>query len=348
METYTRELYRSLGTLDHEFSFVGLSSREGALLDQSWFPGEVVDTGISGENRFAWAAGELWRIARIAERHGADLIHAPATLGPSRTRIPLVVTMHDMLYWSHPDLMSTPLYTAPVKWMERRVSRAASRIITISEVSKTEIVKYLGVAPDRVDVIPLAASAPRASVRRQDVEDPFILATGNRRPHKNYEGLVRALALVDESVRPRLVITGSHGEDPLRAAVDELDLARFVELHTWLSPDELGELYSRATALAVPSFAEGFSLPPLEAMLSGLPVLVSDIDVHREVCGGAALYVDPHDPASIAAGLEQLATDPALVAEYTRLGLERAALFSWESTALQTLRSFRQALSGSD
>ncbi len=344
METYTRELYRAFGSLDHEFTFVGLASREGAALDQSWFPGEIVDTGISGEKRFEWAAGELWRIARLAERHGASMLHAPATLGPARSHIPLVVTMHDMLYWSHPELMSTPFYTAPVKWMERRVAAAATRIITISEVSKNEIVKFLGVQSSEIDVIPLAAAEPRTTVRRPDRTRPIVLATGNRRPHKNFEGLIRALALIDPPARPRLVVTGSHGDDPLRAVVDELGLDADVELLAWLAPEELGELYATATALAVPSFAEGFSLPPLEAMQSGLPVLVSDIAVHREVCGDAGMYVDPHDPASIAEGLRLLATDADVVAEYTRRGFERAARFSWRSTAAQTLDSFRAAL----
>lgn len=345
METYTRELYRAIGAQNTEFDLVGLVSRQAAEGDLSWFPGEIVATGISGENRFSWAAGELWRVAGLARRHGADIMHAPATLGPAHSNVPLVVTIHDLLYWSHPELMSTPFYTAPVKWMERRVSKAASRVITISEVSKAEIVKYLGLVPETIDVIPLAASAPWTTTREPDTERPFILATGNRRPHKNYEGLIRALAQVEERHRPRLVITGSHGaDDPLLAVVIELGLHDHVELRGWLSPEELGELYRTTTALAVPSFAEGFSLPPLEAMSSGVPVLVSDIAVHREVCGDAALYVDPHDLDSIASGLRTLTTDPSMVAHLTARGTSRAAAFSWDATARQTLDTFRSTL----
>lgn len=348
METYTRELYRAIGRHASEFDLVGLVSRQAAESDLSWFPGEIVATGISGENRFAWAAGELWRVASLARRHGADIMHSPATLGPARSSVPLVVTIHDLLYWSHPELMSTPFYTAPVKWMERRVAKAASRIITISEVSKAEIVKYLGSAPETIDVIPLAASAPWTESRAPDTERPFILATGNRRPHKNYEGLIRALALVEEQHRPRLIITGSHGaEDPLLPVVTELGLQDHVELRGWLSPEQLGELYRTATALAVPSFAEGFSLPPLEAMSSGVPVLVSDIDVHREVCGDAALYVDPHDLASIAGGLRTLTTDRSVGADLTARGHTRAATFTWDTTARRTLDAFRSTLAAS-
>jgi glycosyltransferase involved in cell wall biosynthesis len=344
METYTREVYRAMGAAGSEFTFVGLVSAEGANLDLSWFPGEIVETGISGEKRVEWAIGELWRIAGRARKQRADLIHSPATLGPASGRTPLVVTMHDMLYWSHPELMSTPLFTAPVKWMERRVASAASRIITISEVSKQEIVKYLGVAADDVDVIPLAGTAPMVETRIPDTQRPFILASGNRRPHKNFDGLIRALALVPERIRPRLVMAGSHGDDPLAAVVEEVGMQQWVELRPWLTPEELGDVYSRATALAVPSFAEGFSLPPLEAMMVGLPVLVSDIPVHHEVCGDAAVYVDPHDTRSIADGISRLMSEDGLLTTMNVRGHARAAEFTWAATAERTLESFRRVL----
>ncbi|KDA06689.1 hypothetical protein DC31_09590 [Microbacterium sp. CH12i] len=114
METYARELYMQLGQLAPEHEYVGYFSKEGWDLDRSWFPGETIQSGISGENRFAWAWGEL-RCGAAAARTGADLLHSPMTLGPARTRMPAVISMHDMLYWSHPQYMSTPLYTWPVK-----------------------------------------------------------------------------------------------------------------------------------------------------------------------------------------------------------------------------------------
>ena len=120
METYTRELYRELGTMDTGLEFVGLASKEGVREGTSWFPGEVIASRISGENRFVWAFGELVASSWTASRRGADLVHCPATLGPRTARCRPCVTIHDMLYWSHPELMSTPLYTGPVKWMEKR------------------------------------------------------------------------------------------------------------------------------------------------------------------------------------------------------------------------------------
>ncbi len=147
METYTRELYRLFGQMDTGMEFVGLASKEGGRLDLSWFPGEVIRSRISGENRFVWAAGELVATGWVAGRRNADLLHSPATLGPMRTRMPAVLTIHDTLYWSHPELMSTPLYTGPVKWMETRAVRNAAHVITDSEASAVDIRKYLQCRP---------------------------------------------------------------------------------------------------------------------------------------------------------------------------------------------------------
>ncbi len=345
METYTRELYRALGTLDGDWEYVGFISREGARLDRSWFPGTIIESGISGENRFAWAWGELTQVAKAARRVGADLVHSPATLGPRRTPMPTVLTMHDMLYWSHPEYMSTPLYTAPVKWMEKVAARNATRIITISPESASEITRYLHVEPRHLDVIPLAGSVPTGIDRSlAGADGPLILAMGNRRPHKNWDALIRAIALLPREGRPRVVITGGRGEDPLAPLVAELDVADSVDLRGWVDDAEVRRLYSRATALAIPSFAEGFSLPTLEAMGAGVPALLSDIPVHRFVGGDAARYFAPDDHAALASLIAAVATDADLRRAMTAAGLRQAAGFTWERTAIETRASFEKAL----
>jgi glycosyltransferase involved in cell wall biosynthesis len=345
METYARELYRELGNQKSEFTFVGLASSEGYQLDNSWFPGDVVDSRISGENRFAWARGELFGVGKWAARLGADLIHSPATLGPFKTRIPVVITMHDMLYFSHPEYMSTPLYTEPVKWMEKRAAANASRIVTDSESSAREILKYLSVEPGRLEVIPLAGTVDAKTVTASAPRrDDLIIAVGNRRPHKNFASLIRALSLVDPAVRPHLVITGSRGDDPLTPIVQEHGLADWVDLRSWVSPEELETLYSTASALAMPSFEDGFCLPALEAMLVGLPVMLSDIPVYREVGGDAALYFDPTNIHSIADAMTKVATSSDLRSQLTRDGYVQTAKFTWPKVATSMLEAFRVAL----
>jgi glycosyltransferase involved in cell wall biosynthesis len=345
METYARELYRQFGTMETGFEFVGLASSEGYQLDHSWFPGRVVDSGISGENRFRWAFGELFGVSRWAKKLGADLIHCPATLGPRKSSVPTVITMHDLLYWSHPELMTTPFYTGPVKWMEKQASKNATRILTDSEASAREIEKYLGFDPERLHVVALAGTpSPTAAKARAEKTSNTILATGNRRPHKNWASLIRALPLVDEKIRPKLVITGSRGNDPLKPVVEELGMEPWVDLKSWVSPEELDDLYASAAVMAMPSFCDGFSLPALEAMEVGLPVMLSDIPVYREVGGDAALYFDPKDLSSIAAVITQVATEPERMAQLTTDGYVQAARFSWEKTAIESLDVFRLAL----
>lgn len=346
METYTRELYRAMGGVARDWEFLGYVSREGAQLDLSWFPGRILPSGISGENRFHWAWGELTQVSRAARAEQADLIHSPATLGPRRSSMPTVVTMHDMLYWSHPQYMSTPLYTRPVRWMEKAAASNAARVVTISPDSAAEIQKYLGVPDDRLDVIPLAGGDPPALDRsRSAAEAPLILAMGNRRPHKNWKALVHAISLIAPQKRPRLVITGGRGDDPLLPLVESLGVSEHVTLEGWVSDDRVLDLYERATALAIPSYAEGFSLPALESMAAGIPTLLSDIGVHRFVAGGAAAYFAPDDHAGLARLIERVIEDPDLRDRLVRAGRARAAEFTWERTARETLDSFRAALS---
>ena len=344
METYTRELYREIGSMDTAFDFVALASAEGGRMDLSWFPGEVIRSRISGENRFVWAAGELVASSLHARRRHADLVHCPATLGPVRTSMPTVLTIHDMLYWSHPDSMVTPFYTKPVMWMERRAAANAARIITDSAVSAAEIHKYLGFPTDRLHVVPLAAKAP-GPVQRDGVGENLVLASGQRRPYKNWDALVRALALVDESVRPRLVITGAGpGPDPLEDVVRRTGMEPWVELKGWIDSAELEDLRRRARAMAYPTLAEGFGLPVLEAMSIGLPLIASDLPVLREVGGDAALWFDPLDDASIAAAITTLATRPEVAQRLARDGLAQAATFSWRRVAEETLEVFERTL----
>jgi glycosyltransferase involved in cell wall biosynthesis len=345
LEIYARELYRQLGTMTTEFEYVGFASSELMEKDHTWFPGRMIDSRISGENRLSWARGELFAVSREADRAAADLIHGPAMLGPLRSRQPVVISVHDLLYFSHPELMQTKLFTEPVKWMEKRAAANSTRLITISETSAAAIRKYLHYPDDHIDVIPLAGrTKPRAEGAEQHRRSDLFLAIGQRSPYKSFETVVKAWAEIPEADRPRLIITGSHGEDPLVPLVESLGLRDTVELREWVSTDELNELFATATALIDPTLATGFSLPTLEAMTIGLPTLLSDTDIFREVGAGAADYFAPGDPKDLARAVLALAADPDRRVELSRLGKLRAAGFSWEKVATETLESFRAAL----
>jgi glycosyltransferase involved in cell wall biosynthesis len=345
METYVRELYRELGSIDSEFAFIGLASTEFLALDTSWFPGEIIDSGISGEDRVAWARGELVAVSRAAERIGADLIHAPANMGPWRTRVPMVSTIHDLLTFRHPRLLGVA-NSAIVRMLVRLAARASTRVITDSAASGDDVVRFLSVDRGRLDVIPLATVAPAVTGASKATagDRPLILSTGNRLPHKNFESLVRAMALIEPALRPELVITGSHGDDPLAPLVAELGLTDDVRLEGWVSTEDLEALYARADAYVIPSLFEGFGLPVLDAMTRGCAVISSDIPVLREVGGDAALYVDARQPSKIAAAITRVIGDPVERDRLVVAGAARAAEFSWSAVAARTLASFTAAL----
>jgi glycosyltransferase involved in cell wall biosynthesis len=162
-------------------------------------------------------------------------------------------------------------------------------------------------------------------------------------PHKNFERLLEALARIPEPRRPRLVVTGSHGPDPLAPVVDRLGLGRWVDLRDWIEAAELERLYAEATALVFPTLFEGFGLPTLEAMSRGCPVICSDLPVVREVAGDAARYVDPRDADDLARAIMEVCADRPLRDRMSRDGLARAARFSWERTARGTRASLLSA-----
>ena len=347
IEIYARELATQFGRMPAEFEFVGFASRELAGTGADWFPGEVFDSGISGENRLTWARGELFAVPAFADRRKADLIHGPAMFGPLRSRARVVVSMHDVLYFTHPELMQTKLYTGPVKWMERAGIRNASRVITISEYSARGIERYLRVPRDRIDVIPLAGrSSVLRGVAKGERRSDLFLAIGQRSPYKDFESIVRAWALIPEPERPQLVITGSHGTDPLIPVVAELELENYVTLREWVSTEELSDYYSQATALIDSTIATGFSLPTVESMAQGLPVVLAGSQVFHEVGGDAAIYFTPGDPTSLAAAIRRFHAEPDLSAQLSAHGRDRWGNYTWEDVARGTLDSYRVALSG--
>ena len=358
MESYVREVYSRLPRDFSDLKFVALVSKELAQTGAPWFPGEIIDSGISSRSSARWAIAEMSLPARVASRIRADVIHSPANIGPIYSRVPVVLTIQDLLSFRHPEFI--PGFPGAVlRRLIRAASKNARRIVTISAASRLDIVTFLGVPSRDITVIPLAGSGARENAanvfatKSADSADAaatvstkesrhVILSGGNRLPHKNFEVLIRALALIPEEVRPTLVITGGPPNDPLAPLVEELGLENWVDLRGWVTAQELSELYAMATAYVFPTRFEGFGLPVLEAMARGCPVICSDIPVLHEVGGDAAIFVDTTVPASLASNISALLADPIWQDQARLRGHERARMFSWDSTAAETLKVFRE------
>lgn len=352
-ETYAKSLFPALHQVAPDLRFVGLTNTHLGRAAPDWFPGEVVELPLSGENRFMWAAAELGLVSMAARRIGADLLHCPANFGPALRLLPTIVTIHDLLSFRHPDLIQGQLAKG-VSLLSRLAARAATRVLTVSRASAADIQQFLSVDPERLDVVPLAAAIPAATdLVSQDMETlgvpagrSFVLTTGNRLPHKNFETLLRAWAGLRPDLRPLLVITGSHGADPLRPLVQELELDHDVLLTSWVSAQDLERLYHCAALYVCPSLFEGFGLPILEAMQRGCPVLTADIPVLREIGGNAVRYVDATTPVTLRAGIAAALANDGELGRLRKTGPIQARRFSWDSTAKATAACYRRALGG--
>jgi glycosyltransferase involved in cell wall biosynthesis len=234
-------------------------------------------------------------------------------------------------------------------------ARRSRRVLTISQAAKDDIVRFLGVPAERVDVTPLGPglpvgeSHPTPSELRRRFElgsAPLVLTVSAKRPHKNLGRLFEAFAELAVAEEPVLLVPGYSTvfEDELKKRAESLGLGTRVRFTGWVDDATLDGLYHAAECFVFPSLAEGFGLPVLEAMLHAVPVACSRIGPLEEVAGDTALYFDPTDVGDIARAIETLLTDGALRDRLRSAAVERAKLFSWEATAAGTLDSYERAL----
>jgi glycosyltransferase involved in cell wall biosynthesis len=283
-----------------------------------------------------------------------DVLHSPGNTGPGLTpRVASVVSLMDLIWHHHADEWNPD--PAAQRAMRRWVAaslRFADRVLTITEAARREIVAELGVAADRVGVThlgvraPDVAPAPEVDVRRRLELGAarVLLCVAQKRPYKRLDVLVRALPTLPDDVR--LVLPGSPTsyERELRDLAAALGVADRVRFPDWVSEAELAALYRLAAGVALPSAAEGFGLPVLEAMLAGTPVACSDIPALREISGEAALHFDPDDPTAAAEALRRLVGDEPLRERLRSRGRDQAARFSWRATGEATLAGYRTAI----
>ena len=267
----------------------------------------------------------------------------------------IVVTVMDFSFKLYPQWHPKERADYFEKHFWENIGRA-DKIIVASEFIKEEAINKFGLPADKIKTIPLGFSkaafrpyAPgeAAAVRKKySLPENFILFVGSLEPRKNLLSLLKAYISLDEALRGefKLVLAGFKGWE--NGEIMEL-LAKVKKDVVYLGylPDaELGALYNLASLFAYPSYYEGFGLPPLEAMACGCPVVVSRAASLPEVCGDAAYYVDPLDIESIAQGILTVARDEALRKSMKAAGLERAKRFSWESSALEHLKIFKEAV----
>lgn len=294
---------------------------------------EVVPAGRLGGH--AWEQFDLPRLSA-----GSCLVSLCGT-GPALYQRQLAV-LHDAAVMANPRAFSFTFrngYRAVFSSLMRR----ACVVATVSKFSATELVKYFGARASGLEVIYesgehiLRHPSDAQVLRRLGLENRrFVLSVGSRSPNKNFAGVVHAASLLTD-LDIKVVCAG--GSNSRVFAGTELKGDHLV-LAGYVTDSELRALYERAECFLYPSFYEGFGLPPLEAMHCGCPVIVSDGSSLPEVCGSAALYCNPSDPADIANRVRQVLSSAELRTDLRLSGLKRAAEFTWAQSA----RSFQEIL----
>jgi glycosyltransferase involved in cell wall biosynthesis len=262
---------------------------------------------------------------------GCDVVWAPAPAPLAVGDAPFVLTVHDRSWEQRPGDFTPYERAWHAAARPRRLARRAARVLTDTEVGREGLIRAWGLAPDRVHAIPLA---PRRRPRGEAAPTgatpaaapPPFLFVGALEPRKAPDLLVDAfLRARARGLDAELVVVGEGRLDPRGPGVRRLGRV-----------DDLGALYAGALAVVLPSWLEGFGLPPVEGLAAGAPAIVSDLPVFREVLGDGALYVPPGDAEALAAALLSLERDPALRSRLLAAGQAKIASLTWAETARRT------------
>jgi len=275
------------------------------------------------------ARDAVWYPFALGRRRDADVLHCPTYRGPLRPELPLVVTVHDLAVFRHPDAFNrwTRTYSPRVVPL---VLAAARRIIAVSDFTRRELIELLRIPEQKIHVVPngvedtFTADGPAA-------DGEYVLAVGTLEPRKNLPRLIEAARRNHVELR----VVGARGWGGVEVGGNGV---------RWLGEIDdanLARLYRGALCVAYPSLYEGFGIPVLEAMACGVPVVTSRGTAMEEVADGAAVLVDPHDPGELAAGIERAAAErDTLVLR----GLERARSFRWDAVADATVAVYHEAV----
>ncbi len=353
MGVYTRGLIDGLARLDRANRYLLFTDRATASPADNF---TVVR--VPGAKRILWTQVLLPLAARRLE---LDLFHAVANHElPLPLRVPFVLTVHDLIPILFPSTVSRR-HRLLFRTFIGAAIRRSSRVITDSAFVRDSLIDRFGLDPGKVTAIPLAAdpsfgrpAGPEAVSRlrrKLGLAGDYVLYVGATEPRKNIPALVAAFGRA--AARPalagwRLVLAGTGGwrREEIARAAREVGLGDRLVVTGFVPAEDLPALYQAASLFVFPSIYEGFGLPVLEAMAGGTPVLVSEPSALTELTGDAGLTFDLRRRGDLDDKLALLMKDAALRARLSTAGRERAALFSWERCARETLAVYRAVLSG--
>ena len=356
---YSYELIKNLTVLDTENNYVVFLNNP--QFDEFICPNERWKKILADTPHYSLR--EQTHFKKVITKENVDLMHFTHFNAPIFYRGKSVVTIHDLTLTLYPGAkMRSPLRRFAYHQTISSIARRSKKIIAVSNKTKEDIVHFLKVNPNKIDVIYEASNETFRVLPQEYIEQnlpnikakygittPYLLYTGVWRDHKNLINLLRAFSILknNHEFSGQLVITGK--EDPhypeVKQTAELFSLADHVKFTGLVPEEDLIALVNGATAYVMPSFYEGFGLPILEAFACGTPVACSRSSCLPEIAGeGNALFFDPHCPMEIAEALKKITTDEELRTTLRTRGLNRAQEFSWQKTAEQTLAVYREAV----
>jgi glycosyltransferase involved in cell wall biosynthesis len=357
--TYIRNVVRTLSRLDQDSTYFLVGS-PAKIAECGPLPRNFQAVELTADDNTLKGCVEFRATVR---RLGCNVAHIPHMFWmPRGLSCPYVLTVHDLLEHMYGSRNFSSLRRSLHFYLTRRVLRGAARVMAVSQFTKSEIEKLLGVADERIEVVynaiderflhGHASDADRQLIaERYQVNYPFLLYAGAIRPHKNVVRIIEAFsALKSELAKERryadlkLIIIGDDlsSHPRLRRTVVSGGVQNDVRFLGFVPIEVLRIFYDVAKIFVFPSLYEGFGLPPLEAMAHGTPVVTSNTSSLPEVVGNAALMVNPENVFEIRRALQQALLDGEVRARMKKMGYEQAQRFSWEISVARILETYRE------
>ncbi|MBI0398577.1 glycosyltransferase family 4 protein [Cyclobacterium marinum] len=302
---------------------------------------------------------EQKHLAKAVKTYQLDLLHCTSNTAPVACSVPLLITLHDIIYLEKINLKEGTWYqrlgNIYRRWNVPKVVKNAAMIFTVSHYEQKRIVQHFNMKVDAVQVVynGVANHFKVESPEKQEIirnkynlPKAFILFLGNTDPKKNLKGVLKSLAILDKKkVDYPDIVMPDFGKEVLVSMLNEIkapQLLSKIHLTGYIPNEDLPAIYSQAKVFLYPSLRESFGLPILEGMACGCPVITANTSSMPEVAGDAAIIVDPFDPSAISAGIEKILSDEVLRKELISKGYDRPPFFDYKKGALDTLTAYKK------
>jgi glycosyltransferase involved in cell wall biosynthesis len=356
MDIVAQELLKRLPLVEDDIDYYVMvkDDSDRCLFD---IPHRIIHT-IRKAPYFIW---EQFFLPKACKKIGADILHCTSNTAPLNLNIPLILTLHDIIFIERSNLLSKASWYQRLGNLYRKlivstIAKKAIRIITVSEFQKKLIINKLSVPADKITVIYNGADERffkqcslqeiATTLEKYLVKPGYIFFMANTDARKNTSGVLKAYAqlLIKSPLAPRLVVKGLKSDQLQQLLKYEslVWLDTHIDLIRYVDHDDLPAIYQGSCMLWFPSFSEGFGLPIIEAMASGVPVITSATSCMPEIAGDAAIFIDPNVPSTIADAAQLILSDNTFANQLSIAGKLRASLFTWDMATKKTIAVYRE------